>query len=185
MLLVSIIVPIYNVDEYLRQCIESLVNQTYKNIEIILVDDGSTDNSGRICDEYLNTDKRIHVIHKENGGSSSARRAGISSASGEYIMLVDGDDWIDQCTVEQCVRSLDKNRTVELVMFTYMREYHNNSIKSHILDKSLILNDKDVEHLVYRRLFGLIGNELRHPERLVNMGSCCMKLYKKDVAYCY
>ena len=183
MLLVSIIVPIYNVEKYLRQCIESLVNQTYNNIEIILVNDGSTDNSGRICDEYANSDKRIRVIHKENGGLSSARRVGISSASGDYIMLVDGDDWIDQYTVEQCVSSLDKDYTVELVMFTYVREYHNNSIKSHILDNSLVLNGKEVEQLVYRRLFGLIGNEMKHPERLENMGSCCMKLYKKDVAY--
>jgi len=93
--LVSVIVPIYNVEPYLRKCIESIINQTYKNIEIILVDDGSTDDSGKICDEYALKDSRIKVIHKVNGGLVSARKAGISIAKGEYIGAVDGDDWIE------------------------------------------------------------------------------------------
>ncbi|SDM73806.1 Glycosyl transferase family 2 [Paenibacillus jilunlii] len=93
--LISVIVPIYNVEPYLRQCIESIVNQTYKNIEIILVDDGSTDKCPDICDEYAAEDKRIKVIHKMNGGQDSARKEGMKNANGVYIGYVDGDDWIE------------------------------------------------------------------------------------------
>jgi len=91
---ISIIVPVYNVEKYLKECIESILSQTYKNIEIILIDDGSTDNSGKICDEYLKKDSRVKVIHKENGGLSDARNTGIEIASGKYIGFVDSDDYI-------------------------------------------------------------------------------------------
>lgn len=93
---VSVIVPIYNVERYLKKCVDSIINQSLKEIEIILVDDGSTDNSGKIADEYINKDERIKVIHKENGGQGSARNAGIEAATGEYIGFVDSDDWIDE-----------------------------------------------------------------------------------------
>ena len=93
--MISIIVPIYNVEKYLKKCLDSIINQTYKNLEIILVDDGSTDCSGKIADEYGKKDKRIKVIHKKNGGVSSARNVGIDNASGKYIAFVDSDDWID------------------------------------------------------------------------------------------
>lgn len=96
----SIIVPIYNVSVFLPQCIESIVGQTYTNWELILVDDGSSDSSGKICDEYANKDKRIKVIHKENGGLVSARQAGTKIAQGEYIVAVDGDDWVDTSLLE-------------------------------------------------------------------------------------
>lgn len=94
--LISVIVPIYNVEKYLDRCIESIVNQTYKNLEIILVDDGSPDNSPKMCDDWAKKDRRIIVIHKENGGLSDARNAGIDIAKGEYIGFVDSDDWIDK-----------------------------------------------------------------------------------------
>ena len=89
---ISIIVPVYNVEKYLDQCIRSIVNQTYKKLEIILVDDGSTDLSGKICDDYALSDKRIQVIHKENGGLVSARQAVIRVGTGDYVFHVDGDD---------------------------------------------------------------------------------------------
>lgn len=92
--LISIIVPVYNVEQYLDDCLVSILNQTYKNLEIILIDDGSTDNSGKICDEYAKKDSRIIVFHKENGGVSSARNAGLRIAKGIYIGFVDPDDWI-------------------------------------------------------------------------------------------
>lgn len=94
--LVSIIVPIYNVEDYLRECIESVINQTYRNLEIILVDDGSPDNSGNICEEYAKQDNRIRVIHKENGGLSDARNAGLDRANGAYISFVDSDDVVNE-----------------------------------------------------------------------------------------
>lgn len=93
---VSIIVPIYNVSSYLRECIESIINQNYKNLQIILVDDGSTDESGLICDEYKNVDNRIEVIHQNNMGLVGARKSGLERAIGEYIGFVDGDDYIDE-----------------------------------------------------------------------------------------
>lgn len=91
----SIVVPIYNTEAYLPQCIESILGQTYTEFELILVDDGSKDDSGRICDEYAKKDSRIKVVHKENGGAISARKAGLECALGQYVGFVDGDDWID------------------------------------------------------------------------------------------
>lgn len=92
--LISVIVPIYNVEQYLERCIESIINQTYKNIEIILVDDGSQDNSGKIADELAEKDERITVYHKENGGLSDARNVGIDNSNGEYLCFIDSDDFI-------------------------------------------------------------------------------------------
>jgi glycosyltransferase involved in cell wall biosynthesis len=94
--IVSIVVPVYNVDEYISKCIDSLLSQTLKKIEIILVDDGSTDLSGKICDEYALKDNRIKVIHKENNGLSSARNSGLAIANGDYIGFVDSDDWVKE-----------------------------------------------------------------------------------------
>ncbi len=92
---ISVIVPIYNVEQYLPKCVDSILNQTYRNLEIILVDDGSTDASPKLCDEYAQKDPRVVVLHKENGGASSSRNAGLDMASGEYIAFVDSDDWLD------------------------------------------------------------------------------------------
>lgn len=97
----SVIVPVYNVELYLRDCLESLLNQTFRNFEIILVDDGSTDKSGGMCDEYADKDARIKVLHKENGGPTSARVAGVQVAAGEYIACIDSDDWVDVSYLER------------------------------------------------------------------------------------
>lgn len=94
--LISVIVPIYKVEDYLDRCIQSLVNQTYKNLEIILVDDGSPDDCPRICDEWGKKDQRIKVIHKENGGLSDARNAGMKVMTGAYVSYIDSDDWIEE-----------------------------------------------------------------------------------------
>ena len=98
--LISVIVPVYNVEKYLRKCIDSVLAQTYNNIEVILVDDGSPDNCGKICDEYSLMDSRIKVIHKENGGLSDARNKGIEAANGKYIMFVDSDDYISNTMID-------------------------------------------------------------------------------------
>lgn len=98
--LISIIVPVYNVEKYLPQCLDSIMVQTYTNLEIILVDDGSTDNGGHICDEYAKSDSRIKVIHKQNAGLSAARNLGLDIAHGEYIGFVDSDDWIEPTMYE-------------------------------------------------------------------------------------
>lgn len=118
--LVSIIVPVYNVEPYLRQCIDSVVCQTLKEIEIILVDDGSTDNSGTICDEYALKDERIHVIHKANKGLACARNDGIDNSSAPYIMFVDGDDWVDSQFCETPYLLAVEN-SADIVLFNYKR----------------------------------------------------------------
>lgn len=113
--MISIIVPVYNIENYLPQCIESILSQTYTDIEIILVDDGSTDKSGIICDKYASVDNRIQVIHKHNGGLVSARKAGIRSSHGEYVAYVDGDDWIEP-DMYQTLYEIMITQNVEIVM---------------------------------------------------------------------
>ncbi len=107
--LISIIVPVYNVEKYLDKCIESIVNQTYDNLEIILVDDGSTDNSGQMCEDWARKDNRIKVIHKKNGGLSDARNVGIENASGAYIGMVDSDDIIAATMFEDLYKGIISN----------------------------------------------------------------------------
>lgn len=106
--LISIIIPIYKVELYIDKCIESILKQTWKNIEVILVDDGSPDKCGQICDEYAKKDTRIKVIHKDNGGLSDARNAGVEVATGNYIGFVDSDDWIDENFYEQLIDKMKK-----------------------------------------------------------------------------
>ncbi len=107
--LISVIVPVYKVEEYLCECLDSIINQTYKNLEIILVDDGSPDNCGKICDDYALKDSRIKVIHQQNGGLSAARNAGLDIATGDYIGFVDSDDYIDLNMYEELCNSIKTN----------------------------------------------------------------------------
>ena len=93
--LISVIVPVYNIREYLERCVESILAQTWENLEVLLVDDGSTDNSGQICEDFARRDVRIRVVHKPNGGLVTARKAGLELAEGDYIGFVDGDDYIE------------------------------------------------------------------------------------------
>ena len=122
--LVSIIVPVYNTETFLPECIESIQNQTYSNIEIILVDDGSTDRSGDICDSYAENDTRIRVIHKENGGNTSARRAGLNDAGGEYIAFMDSDDTVTDRMVQDLIEEIERSQADIVIsnivkVFTY------------------------------------------------------------------
>lgn len=106
--IVSIIVPVYKVEKYLRRCVDSILNQTYKNVDVVLVDDGSPDSCLSICDDYLKRDSRVRVIHKTNGGLSSARNAGLDgNPKGYYVTFVDSDDWIENDTIEYCVNLLN------------------------------------------------------------------------------
>lgn len=110
MLKISIVVPIYKVEQYIDKCINSLINQTYENIEIILVDDGSPDNCPQICDKYTENEKRIKVIHKKNGGLSDARNVGVNNCTGEYVLFVDSDDFIELNTIEKFVGVMSTNK---------------------------------------------------------------------------
>lgn len=118
--LVSIIVPIYKVEPYLRRCLDSIVNQTYTNLEIILVDDGSPDGCPQICDEYAAKDKRIVVIHKENGGLSDARNAGLDICKGEYVSFVDSDDWVAYSFVESLLQVISQSKA-EIGVTSFIR----------------------------------------------------------------
>lgn len=109
--LVSVIVPIYNVEDYLKECITSLVNQTYKHLEILLIDDGSTDNSGKMADKIAGSDDRIKVIHQKNGGLSAARNTGIENCKGDYICFVDSDDYVKKSYVEELLNACIENKT--------------------------------------------------------------------------
>lgn len=108
---ISVVVPVYKVEAYLKRCVSSLCRQTYKNLEIILVDDGSPDRSGEICDELAKCDDRIQVIHKQNGGLSDARNVGIEAATGEYIAFIDSDDWYDPNMLELLYRLCEENQS--------------------------------------------------------------------------
>lgn len=110
--LISVIIPIYNVEKYIYQCINSILNQTYKNIEIILVDDGSPDGCGKICDEYQEKDQRIKVIHKKNGGLSDARNKGMDIAHGKYITFIDSDDYVEDKYIEILYNAIKKNNAL-------------------------------------------------------------------------
>lgn len=121
--LISVVVPVYNVEEYLPKCIKSIVSQTYREIEIILVDDGSTDKSAKICDEAANKDNRIIVIHKENGGLSDARNKGIDVAKGKYISFIDSDDYIEPTYFEYLYDLLEKKHSdISICGFKYVSE---------------------------------------------------------------
>ena len=109
--LISIIIPVYNVEKYIEKCLKSILLQTYENIEIILIDDGSIDSSGRICDYYSSKYKKIKTFHKENGGLADARNYGLDKASGNYVCFIDSDDFINQNMIKELYSSLKRNKT--------------------------------------------------------------------------
>ncbi|SHF22030.1 glycosyltransferase family 2 protein [Alkalibacter saccharofermentans] len=118
---VSIIVPVYNVEQYLNKCIDSIISQTYKDIEVILINDGSKDSSGEICDKYAKKDLRIVVVHKENGGVSSARNKGLEVSTGDFIMFVDSDDWIEADAISSLME-IQNEINYDVIMFGIHRE---------------------------------------------------------------
>lgn len=154
--LISIIVPVYNVEKYIKRTIESIQNQDYKNIEIIVVDDGSPDNSAYIINSLAQKDTRIKVIHKENGGVSSARNRGLEVATGEYITFVDGDDWIEKDYVSYFFMLLQKYHC-DLAMNRY--NYSKNNKKS--FDKSYVITDETaIEWIYLEKIFVAVWNKM-------------------------
>ncbi len=125
--LISIIIPVYNVERYLRECIDSIIAQTYKNLEIILVDDGSSDKSGEICDEYSKKDSRIKVIHKKNGGLSDARNVALDITKGDYIGFIDSDDYIEK-DMFQILYNLAEEYNAEISSISFYKMLENKVI---------------------------------------------------------
>lgn len=146
--MVSIIVPIYNVEPYLTKCVNTCLAQTYADLEVILVDDGSPDGSPAICDSYANTDCRVRVIHKENGGLLSARLAGLAIATGTWVMFVDGDDWIEPDCVERCVKAADDYK-VDLVCCGARYIYHDHVDLVPVNAREGYYSRKDIETEIY------------------------------------
>lgn len=170
--LISIIVPIYNTEKYLNRCIDSIINQTYKNLEIVLVDDGSTDKSGVICDDYAKSDSRIKVIHKENGGVSSARNVGIDNATGEYIMFVDADDELCLNAIEY-IMELSKKNNADLICFQMKELEDIDDVNVNIFHKKIYSDIYINSSNISNGFFELYSNS--------NLFSPCNKLYKKSV----
>lgn len=177
--LVSIIVPVYRTERYLDQCVQSLLSQTYHNLEILLIDDGSPDSCPLLCEQYAASDARVRVIHKENGGLSSAREAGIAAAAGDYVMVVDSDDWIDSGTVACCLNRAIADQA-DCVLFAYTREYPHASIPNPLFASDFTYPAEEAEAKIHRRLVGPLGAELSRPEKVDNLVSVCMKLYKAE-----
>lgn len=176
---ISIIVPVYNTEKYLAKCLDSIVNQTYKNLEIICVNDGSTDNSLDILKKYSVQDSRIAIVNKENGGLSSARNTGLQAVHGEYVMFVDSDDWIDTDTCEKALNAalfID----ADVVMWTYIREYSDKSLVTPLFhNEKKVWMEKEVTQL-HRRMVGLTGNELSDPSKTDSIITAWGKLYRRD-----
>ena len=173
--LISIIVPVYNVEKYLDKCVQSLLNQTYKNIEIILVDDGSPDNSGIMCDEYAAKDSRVKVVHKQNGGLVSARNAGFDVMTGDWHMYVDSDDWIELNTCEKLIAAINRHPDEDMVFFNMIEELESKSIKGKWKfqsDKSEIHYDRD----------GCIELSRLTLDHLAGVNSACAKLVNTNHA---
>lgn len=177
---VSIIIPVYNVAEYLPKCLESAVGQSYKNTEIICVDDGSTDSSPAILSEFAEKDSRIRIIHQENQGLSGARNTGISCATGDYIDFLDGDDWIDLHTIGQAVDAAEKNHA-DVVMWGYVREFPAGPSEKKIFDSDKIFDKSQTKNLIQRRIVGLVGEELSNPENADAIVTAWGKLYRRDI----
>ncbi len=170
--LISIIVPIYNVEKELPRCVESLIGQTHKNLEIILVDDGSPDNCPQMCDEYAKKDSRIRVIHKENGGLSDARNAGILAATGKWLLYVDSDDYIE---LDSCKKLLAvaEREDVDFVQGAYEAiSYTNECQKTKVYRCSIPYTKNDVYSAREFLIYSIKYNELLHP-------AWC-RLYKRD-----
>ena len=153
---VSIIVPVYKVEPFLNDCINSLVNQTYKNLEIILIDDGSPDNCPKICDEWAKKDSRIKVVHKENGGQSTARNLGIDIAQGEYIGFVDSDDYIEETMYETLFDCLKKNNKKMSCCLTYFLYEDGSVVSASGADNSTI--DLDINEALAYTFEKRVGN---------------------------
>lgn len=162
---VSVIVPVYNVEKYLDQCVRSITNQTCRDIEIILVDDGSKDKSGRMCDEWARRDKRVKVIHKENSGISDTRNLGIENARGDWILFIDSDDWYEKENHIETLLSFAKQNDSDIVCFNYKRFFE----KTQAFSDTLCHSEMPNPSLLY-----MVDNK-------IFTSSACLKLIKKSI----
>lgn len=178
--LISIVVPVYNAEKYLEQCLDSLIQQSYINIEIICIDDGSKDYSSEVVEEYMRRDNRVKLIKQENTGVSGTRNKGINYTQGEYIMFVDSDDWIDLNTCESALNSIIKN-DADIVMWSYVSEREGEKNYKNIFPEETIFDVDMTRKVLHRRLVGILGEELAHPEMADSLCPVWGKLYKTNI----
>lgn len=167
---VTVVVPVYNAESYLRRCVSSIQCQTYKNLEIILIDDGSKDKSPQICDELQKSDRRIRVVHKKNEGAGKSRNRGINLATGDYILFVDSDDYIKNTLVEKCLNAID-NEPASMVMFGIEDvDEQENKIREKVpyTDKKVFRKD-EIENQVLPELFFSPNKNVRNLETPASM----------------
>lgn len=178
---ISIIIPCYNVEKYLPKCLDSVINQTYKNIEIICVNDGSTDNTLDVLDNYKDRDDRFVIVNQNNSGVSVARNNAFKYVTGDYIMFIDGDDWIDETTCQKAINKVLLN-DYDMVIWNYVREFPNNPLPKQIFGIEEIIYDKEeVKHKLLRRTIGLYREELSQPENADSIVTIWGKLYRSSI----
>lgn len=178
--LVSVVLPIYNVEKYLPKCLDSVLGQSYNNLEIVCVNDGSLDGSAQIVEEYMKKDGRIVLINQKNQGLSGARNTGIEAAKGEYIVFLDSDDWIDPETVEVAVDEATKENA-QLVMWSYVREFPTASVPKDVFCEARIVFDgDDMKNHLHRRMAGLVGAELSDPGNADSAVTAWGKMYRTE-----
>ncbi len=177
--LVSVIIPVYNVEPFLAQCLDSVCHQTYKNLEIICINDGSTDRSLDILNEFSQHDSQLIVINNENHGVSFSRNQGLSMAHGEWIMFVDADDWLDLDCVEKCL-SIALDTQPDIVMFPYYSEHSSGTIERRLFTQDRIFTEKSLQDLA-RRMIGPIGEEIVEPNKLDSYGTIWGKVYRLEI----
>ena len=179
--LVSVIVPVYNAEKYLDTCLNSLINQTLSNIEIICVNDGSTDHSADILKKYASEDPRITVLSHENRGQGRSRNAGLAVARGKYVMFIDSDDYFELDSCETVVREMEAE-SADVLMFCNYLEYGTTMLPQLPLgDEKRVFKNGESQSYLFRRLVGFVGEELRNPEKQDKLSSACMKSYRRDM----
>ena len=173
---ISVIVPVYNTEPYLRKCLDGIVNQTHRNLEIIIVDDGSPDNSGAICDEYANRDNRIKVIHKKNGGLSAAWNDGIAMATGDFITFVDSDDWVDTFLFEKLLEAPLSNKADVIVANKYYEERieSNKTVEKVYFDSPFVFENGKGKTYLQTALLAIVDGK----QKLPKMPTVWNKLYR-------
>ena len=178
---VSIIVPVYNVEKYLERCLDSLINQSFHDIEILAINDGSTDRSLEILKKYESTDNRIKIINNSNVGVSETRNIGIMESKGEFIVFVDSDDWIDKDMIEKMYKFMTNEKS-DMVICTYIREFREYSKeKKFNLPEINIYENEQVKNDLFRKLVGPLGSELSNPEYVDALGTVWGKMYKANI----
>lgn len=185
---VAIIVPVYNAEEFLKYSVESMVNQTYKNLEIILVNDGSTDKSGLLCDEYAQKDSRIKVIHVDNGGQSRARNIGVKNATADWVMFLDSDDYYEKITVEYLVALRDKfNADMSATTVVEVRSYEVKDTLDRVdLEGATVLNrETALEEMFYGNIVGTHPGGKLYKKEIVEKYPFPEGLYYEDLAIAY